>query len=323
MALLVAAVSAAFVVWNHHLLGDGSDFDHLWFAGRVLLTGQEPYDAIGPGRAFDFQWPLLYPMPAVLLATPFSVLSVFAASTLFSTVSMGLLTYHLTRTGYSRLPILLSASVLDALRAAQMSPLLAATWLSPALFWMVAVKPNIGLAFCAATDSRRALTIAAMGGGALVAISFIVNPDWVRHWLFAIKATGHMILPIRAAGGFLLLLALFRWRRLDARLLLAYAMVPHTPVVYDVLPLGLIARTFRESLGFTVLTCTAMLAQVKYVGTSAPLAAGILNGLIYLPCLVAILQRPNEGEVPAWLGIIGSLRQRILAKSSLRIRADR
>ncbi|HET9799734.1 MAG TPA: hypothetical protein VFP90_17175, partial [Gemmatimonadaceae bacterium] len=40
------------------------DIEQFWFAARTLLHGGEPYAAIGPGRAFQYPWPLVYPLPA-------------------------------------------------------------------------------------------------------------------------------------------------------------------------------------------------------------------------------------------------------------------
>src|SRR5215210_845205 len=37
------------------------DIDHLWHAARTALVGQNPYEAIGPARAFDWPWLLYYP----------------------------------------------------------------------------------------------------------------------------------------------------------------------------------------------------------------------------------------------------------------------
>src|SRR5688500_13768330 len=46
------------------------DVDQLWFAARAVLGGRNPYELIGPGLEFDYQWKLYYPLPAALLLTP-------------------------------------------------------------------------------------------------------------------------------------------------------------------------------------------------------------------------------------------------------------
>lgn len=310
VALGVAIVSAVFIVWYHAMHPGGFDLDHLWYAARVTLEGREPYDAIGQGREFEWQWPLLYPMTAVVLAIPFALIPPVVASTLFSAVSIGALAYLLTRDGYQRLPILLSACMMDAARAGQNSPLLTAAMLSPALFWVAAAKPNMGLVMCAATASRKALVVAIGGGVVLLALAFALNPDWLQHWRQSLRTTWHMRTPVLSFGGPLLLLALTRWRRSEARFLVASACVPHSLALYDLLPLGLTARTFRESLAFTVLSLFALLLYDRYTLNDPSRAATILNLTMYLPCLAAVMLRPNDGAPPAWLAILGDLRRR-------------
>ncbi len=325
-ALGVALLTALYVWWfgytTHQLAAGGSDFDQLWAAARAFVAGREPYDAVGPGREYSWAWPLLYPMPAVLTITPFTILPVVAARVLFSALSAGALAFALSRDGFHRFPILASAAMMDAARGGQLAPLLTAALLLPSIFWLIALKPNLGAAFGAATSSRRALLVAAAGSALLLTASFLTNPDWLGRWLAALPAAKHLRIPVATMGGPLLLLALTRWRRLDARILLACACVPHTPVVYDVVPLGLVARTFRESLAFALLTFVALFAQDYFVTGSPPaesatLAARILNLTVYLPCLVAVLLRPNEGVPPAWLTYLSSwraaVRQRVRA----------
>lgn len=128
-----------------------------------------------------------------------------------------------------------------------------------------------------------------------------MQPAWLPSWRDALESATHVRAPVGVLGGPLLLLAALRWRRLDARILLACALVPHTPMVYDVVPLALLARTFREALIYALLTHAALFADAAWV-TDAPTAiaatraAQILNVCIYLPALAAVLSRPNESE---------------------------
>ena len=47
-----------------------SDFDQVWAGARALWEGKDPYAVVGPGREFGWNWPLYYPLPAlVALAT--------------------------------------------------------------------------------------------------------------------------------------------------------------------------------------------------------------------------------------------------------------
>lgn len=310
VALVAALATAAFVWWFGYRAGQfgpgGSDFDHLWFAARTLITTGDPYARLSSG-------PLLYPLPTVLVATPFALLPRLVARIGFVSLSAGLFTFALTRDGFQRLPIILSAAMVDAARTGQWSMLFAAAVMLPALNGLAVVKPNLGAALCAATASRRALLSAAVGAAALVGAAFAVDAGWIRHWLTSLASRpDHFRIPLLGPGGPLLALAVLRWRRLDARLLLAWAAVPHAPLLYDVLPLAIVARTRQESLVFALLTYAALFAQSMLIeqrtdGT-ATLAVGILNLTIYLPCLIVVLRRPNEGEPPAWLTLLHARR---------------
>jgi hypothetical protein len=306
IAGILAAVFILFVDFRSEEFGPGgSDFDQLWFAARALWRGADPYALIGPGRPFDWRWPFVYPLSTAVAFLPFAILPVLAARVAFTSLSAAVLAFALSRRGRGVLVVLLSASMLDAVRTAQLSPLLTAAVLLTGVSFAFPLKPHTGLALLAAGARPRAIAIATVTGVLLAAIAFSAQPDWVSHWLRALRATIHFRAPVFAVGGPLLLLAVLRWRRLDARVLLACVCVPHTPTVYDVLPLALAVRTFREGLVFALLTHAALFAQLAWVSTEpngAPSrAANILNVAIYLPVLVAVLLRPNEGPAPAWL----------------------
>jgi len=306
IGVAVALVASAYVLWfdriTHQYGPGGSDFDQLWFAARVLVHGGNPYQAIGPGRAFDWGWPLLYPLPTVVAVMPFAGLPVLAARIVFAGLSAGLLAFALSkrRRALVVMVILLSAAVLDAVRAGQFSALMTAALTIDALAFGFVLKPPFGLALLAATPSRRAITVAAATGLALTGVAFVLQPGWLLDWLGAIKGAGHLRAPVLVLGGPLLLLALLRWRRTDARVLLACACVPHTPVVYDVVPLAILTRNLPEGVAFTVLSYAALIAQDSLIknlppDAAATLAARILNVLMYLPALLLVLSRPNQG----------------------------
>src|SRR4051794_34640180 len=50
-----------------------ADFDQFYNAAQLVLEHRDPYGLIGPGREVPDRWPLLYPMPAILVLTPFTV----------------------------------------------------------------------------------------------------------------------------------------------------------------------------------------------------------------------------------------------------------
>jgi hypothetical protein len=305
LAAAAAVIAAAYVLYfdfsTKQFGPGGSDFDQLWFAARSVWRGTNPYDVIGPGRQFNWSWPLLYPLPTVMAVLPIAWLPLLAARVSFAALSVGVLAFALSRRGPGRLAILGSAAVVDAARAGQFSLLLTAAVMLSWLAFVFPLKPPLGIALLAASPRRRSLLVALAGGTLLAIAAFIAQPGWMVSWLGELRTTSHMRAPSLEFGGPLLLLALFRWRRLDARVLLACACVPHTPSLYDVVPVGLVARDFRESLVYALLTHAALFSQQLLVtglppAAAATMAARILNVTVYLPALLAILSRPNSPD---------------------------
>lgn len=276
-----------------------TDFDQIWHAARALLAGEDPYAVVGPDRPFSWLWPLYYPLPAVLLAVPFAVLPVLWARVAFSTVMAALLGWALGPRLRTFWPLMLSAAFIIAVSRAQWAPaLLAAAWL-PALGFLLVAKPNVGVASLAAHRGP-ALTIAAASGAALVLLSFIVQPDWLASWRQAISSAPHIDAAVTTLpAGPLLALAALRWKRPEARLFLALAIVPHTPSLYDLLPLFFACRTRREVLALALLTQALYWGIVLFgsFDTFDAYAEGLGRAavfVVYLPVLLAILLRPNE-----------------------------
>jgi hypothetical protein len=302
LAVAISLIAAGYVLWFAHVTHQtgpgGSDFDQLWYAARVTWHGRNPYDEIGPGRAFAWEWPLVYPLPTVVAFLPFAVLPLLAARVLFASLSAGVLTFALSGRGLGPLAALVSAAVVDGVRAGQLSVAMTAGVIVNALAFTLVLKPPFGITLLAANPRRPAFIIAAAAATLLAVASFALQPQWISNWMHALSGASHLRFPLFAWGGPLLLLALFRWRRLDARVLLACVCVPHTPVVYDVVPLALLVRTVREGIAFGVLTYIALLAQDSMIqgldpGAAATVAARILNFAVYFPALVLVLSRPN------------------------------
>jgi hypothetical protein len=135
----------------------------------------------------------------------------------------------------------------------------------------------------------------------LVAVSLVLLPHWPIDWIEALRDTPHYKAPVQRPGGILLLLALLRWRRPEARMLGVLALVPHTTGVYEQLPLLLIPQTGRA---FAVLLGSSYLAAglVYTQNTFGPSVATTLDVqwpyfliLVYLPALVMVLW-PRERE---------------------------
>lgn len=313
IAVAIGAAAAAGTLLAAYLMHraapGGSDLDQTWFAARAMLHGQDPYALIGPGRALSQTWPWLYPLPAAILVLPLAPLPVLAARALFVGLSFGGLAFALARRiGYARLPfVLLNASAIAAVTGAQWAPLLMLAWLIPSAAAVLIAKPSIGFAVAASGPSRQTVRIACVWAAVLVAASLAIQPTWPREWLAALHHTSHMLPPIMHPAGIVVGLALLRWRRAEARLLLALACVPQTPLVYSTLVLFLVPRSIRELAVFALLSDATQMVQSALVPRSDPgpgaarMATLILVGLQYIPALVMVLRRPNEGRVPEWL----------------------
>jgi hypothetical protein len=195
---------------------------------------------------------------------------------------------------------LLSAPVLVATFQGQWSTWLTAGAVLPWLGFVWAAKPSIGLALFAGWPSRSA----AIGGALVVLLSLIVVPGWVGEWLEVIRGTPHYLAPILRPGGFLLLLAFLRWRRPEARMLGALALIPHTTNPYDMVPLLLIPQSRLElaafmGLGYIAQALIKAPARVPpYDPLDLPVRWLAMNWmtfllLVYLPCLLMVLRRPQ------------------------------
>jgi hypothetical protein len=273
-----------------------SDFEPIWVSARAWWHGANPYTIPGP-----FHWSqhfLAYPMPAVLVALPFAALPLLWADTLFVAVGFWALAFVLTRDRWRRpgpLCVFASASVVFIAQHSQWSLLVTAAVFMPSLGFVLACKPTIGLALFAARPSKRV----AISCGVITIISLIVYPTWPHDWWQATQSIPKVIgPPVLRAGGVLILAALTRWRRAEARLLVAMALVPHTPMVHEAVPLFLIAETLEEGAILAALTWVTMIATFAlgpYVDVPAGYAMGgrLMVWFLYLPCTIMVCVRPN------------------------------
>jgi hypothetical protein len=175
--------------------------------------------------------------------------------------------------------------------------------LMPSLAWTAVAKPNLGAAMAAYASSRRSILVMAIGAGVLVVISFLVQPNWAGEWWSRVRSAPHFVAPILRPGGFVLLAALVKWRRPEARLLAALACVPQTPTFYDHVFVFAVPQTTREALALVVLTFGVYFA-VAFAGpfTSfqewGDFVATATIALVYAPAVFMVLRRPNEGAMP-------------------------
>ena len=269
-----------------------SDWDPTWVGTRALLRGESPYAAIQVPP-----WPnwLLYPLPAMLVTAPFTYVPLPLARGIFAAIGTVAFTWVITRRHRWTLYFLLSGAMLWSWIVVQWAPLLIASALTPALSWLLAVKPTLGFALWTGWPNR----IAVVGGLVFVGLSLLIRPGWIPEWLASVAKTPHEPHLLRP-GGFLLLLGLLRWRRGEGRLLAALSLVPQTTALYETLPLALLCRNRPQAAGFASLTMLAHL--IFLLGPQGPWPVGaeyqwwVLLLLVYLPAIVLVLRRKNDAE---------------------------
>lgn len=275
-----------------------TDLDQLHFAARALLRGENPYTGIGPDRAFDWDWPLFYPLPTVLLTVPLALFPVQVARVVFGGLGGALFGYAISRDGLWRLPACLSAAFLITVWRSQWSLLVTAAFFVPVAAVFLAAKPNLAVAFLAGLRSKRAFMWFAVAAVGLTLIGLAVEPEWIADWITALRTKEYVSAPVMNPGGFLLLLALAKWRLPEARIFAALVCVPQTPSVYDLMPLFVVPRTFREVCVLSLLTSVLF----GFVVVAGPFSsfndyAHFLERaavfVVYLPALIMLLRRPN------------------------------
>jgi hypothetical protein len=302
VASAIGCTIAAYVRWRMyakpHLLA--KDFTTPWRAARALVDGQNPYDVIQRVGTFPFDERFLYPLPAAIATLPFEGLNVYAAGALFIGLSSAFLAFAVTRDAWWRLLIFLSPCYFIAVWSIQVSPLIAAVALTPALGFLALYKPNIGLV--ALLYRPRATAFA--GCVAFGVLSIAVMPDWPARWLVGVRAPlfPHTP-PILWPFGFVALIAAARWRTREARTVLAMACIPTAMWYYDHLLLWLVPRTPRQSLFLTAcgwVSLFALFAANGIIFSQEGLArmAPYQTLGVYLPAALVALRHRNSHVDP-------------------------
>lgn len=299
-AVIIGLASALFAAFSFTQQTPSPDFNAWYYAAHALISGANPYHLQLGSAAWPFDEPFYYPLPAVIVTLPFAALSLPVAGAFFIGLSGGLLAWLVSRDGFWRLWLFGTASYFMACRLGQWSPLITAVALLPAVGFLAAMKPNLGLAALA----YRTTWGATLGCVAVGLLSFAILPTWLADWHANLSSLIAHPAPVATTGGPILLLAVLRWRRPEARLLLVMACVPQLLFWADQLPLFLVPRTKGEMKALVL--WSALSFFVWYIWF-APYPAYLFSRepfvlcSIYLPCLILVLRRPNEGDVPAWL----------------------
>lgn len=274
--------------------GQPGDFLYWHAAAQAVLRGESPYTvipAIDPAR---FVTGFFYPLPAAILTVPFAGLAYPLAGALFVGLFSGLLAYGVARSGPHRLWLFASAPYIVSAASGTWSIPIAAAAVLPALGFLCIAKPNVGVATFLLRPSRHIV----LGGLAMLAVSLLVQPAWPAAWLRGLGGVQDRVVPLLSPVGPLLLLCLTRWRRPEARLLLGYACVPQAPWFYDQLILWLIPATAMESMHYVVISQVSLFLWLALTAVRWEHGGWVLAAVLYLPPLVMIMRRPNEGELP-------------------------
>ena len=278
-----------------------ADFGLSWFGAKSLLRGENPYARVGPGLEYDWPWPLVYPATAFVAAAPLTLLPRLQATLVFVFVSFGFLTYGITRDGWFRLPMFGSMAVITAAAVGQWSPLLTASFTLPWLGFFLAAKPTDGFAIAIGSEAQTRIW-ALVGAAVLGLASLALYPAWPLVWMRQLQyANVQMAPPIFRGGGFLVLLALLRWRRPEARLVLALAVVPQVGSWYTAVPLFMIPRNSRETMALATVTSLGWLLEDRLVTATSEAelnaqVGSLIVAFAFLPCVWMILQRPRQLE---------------------------
>jgi len=287
-AVLGTALWVGFLRWTHP--ASPSDLSPVLWGAQGWLRGESPYLTVARSPLADQG--LLYPFTAVLLLTPLARVSPFVINVVWAAGSAGALTWMLTGRGISpALVMLVSPSMVHAVQTSQWTPLLTAAALSRWGGALLVCKPTTALWLLA----YRPRAAHVWGGAVFVLISLALWPAWPFAWRAALAQAVYTTWPIALPGAFLVLLALLFWRSAEARLLVTMACVPHTPLLYEALPLFLIPRSWLQA---GVLWCGsvavawlhASLGPYSSKADWAQASGRLIVWCMYLPALCMILR---------------------------------
>ena len=294
-ALAVGIMFAAYEDYFGKTRAIPSDLTQPWLAARLLMEGRNPYREIGPDGPVRHQFHLIYPVTAAVAVMPLTQLSLRAANAVFVGLGAGVLFWALTRETFSNPSLLVFASLTMIVTAntVQWSPFLTSAVFLPSLGFLYACKPSVGIAYLVAYPNPRSW----IGAAVFTLLTVVVWPWWPQDWLHQLPTVTHMSAPVARWGGPLLLLALLRWRRPEARLLLALSCVPQTSVLYEAVPLFLVVRRIEE--GAILLLLTYLFPPILQTAAGKPydewmtFSGEWMVWLLYIPCLIFVLRRPN------------------------------
>jgi len=245
-----------------------TDFDLLYNAAANLIQGENPYPTATH-----------YPLPAVLLAVPFTAIPLGSARLIFDVLVGWAFVFALWRyRGTFAILAVLSGAYLFAMLNGQTTPLMVAASLIPALGFLLAVKPNTSAALWLARPSLMAV----LGVTAFLLLSLLILPSWPWDWWAALQQDNNdLVPPVLRPFGLLLLLAALRWRSPEGRLLLAIAFIPQNALPYELVSLALIPANLVQMGIYVAGSWIAVAVAADRTAASWPATLGF----VYLPML--------------------------------------
>lgn len=320
--IAISALLATFAAWlilQQYRMNPEfhSDFGLVWYGARALISGVDPYPLVGPGRTYDFGWPLYYPATSFVAAIPIAWLPESAAATLYVAVATFLLAFGITRRSWHLLPLFASEAFVSSARLGQWSLIFTAALFFPTLAALSLAKPQAALPILAASTRWRSFVAAILGGTVMIIASLILLPSWPAEWLRIVGNAEGLSMPITHFAGFMVLFVLLRWRRPESWLILVTACMPQSWGFYNTLVLFTIPGTLTEAVALLAIAAVGsglggfiLPADLTKAGFY-DWVGGIIVVSVYLPAVAIVLRRPNRGEMPAWLSWIVARRQRV------------
>jgi hypothetical protein len=294
VGLVAAALALIIHAMSPRRLGD---IGILLEVSRGYLHGQNPYDVMGPGKAVEFPELMAYPFTEVLLLVPFALVSNVVAGPLVVALTCGAWSWALLGSRRYRMGLIggVSLAALFVTGEGQWSPLLLAAALTPSLGWLLAIKPTIGLALFAAFPSWKTL----VGCAAFLFVALVLYPPWPFEWYRTTRTVHHLVAIVTRPGGFLVLLALVRWKEPTARLLVALSCIPHTTLPYETLYLFVIPQTAGRAWALCFLSYLAPVLVGPVNSMTVEYVQRYGDAILwttYIPCLAMLLFPPKVAE---------------------------